>query len=73
VEYRIDREALAEITVPTLLLVGTESPEWAVRSTEAYEAALPYAEKAVLEGQGHSANIGAPDLLASELTRFLSK
>jgi pimeloyl-ACP methyl ester carboxylesterase len=71
--HRLDREALAAITVPTLLLVGTESPDWAVRSTEAYEAALPNAEKALLEGQGHSANIGAPDLLASELTRFLSK
>lgn len=71
--HRLDSDALAAITAPTLLLVGTESPGWAVRSTEAHAEALPNAEKRVLEGQGHSANIGAPELLAGELTTFLSK
>jgi pimeloyl-ACP methyl ester carboxylesterase len=71
--HRIDREALAAVTVPALLLVGTESPDWAVRSTDAYADALPNAEKRPLEGQGHGANVSAPELLAGELTRFLSK
>jgi pimeloyl-ACP methyl ester carboxylesterase len=71
--HRLDRQALGGLAVPTLLLVGTESPDWAVRSTEAYADVLPTVEKRVLEGQGHGANVSAPELLASELTRFLSK
>ena len=71
--HGLDREALAELAMPALLLVGTESPDWAVRSTEAYAGALPNAERRSLEGQGHGANVSAPELLADELTRFLSK
>ena len=71
--HGLDGAALAGLGVPTVLLVGTESPHWAVRSTEAYADALPNAEKQFLEGQGHGANVSAPELLAGELTRFLSK
>lgn len=70
--HRLDREALARLTTPTLLLLGTESPAWAVRSTEAYADALPNAETRLLDGHGHSANISGPELLADELRRFLS-
>lgn len=71
--HKLDRDALAGVTAPTLLLVGTESPDWATRSTEAYAEMLPNAEKRPLEGQGHGANVSAPEVLAGELTRFLSK
>lgn len=71
--HKLDRDALAGVTAPTLLLVGTESPDWATRSTEAYAETLPNAEKRPLEGQGHGANVSAPEVLAGELTRFLSK
>jgi pimeloyl-ACP methyl ester carboxylesterase len=70
-EHAFDRDALASIGVPTLLVVGTESPPWAVRSVTAYAEAIPNAAKVVLSGQGHSANVSAPDLLAAELERFL--
>jgi pimeloyl-ACP methyl ester carboxylesterase len=70
--HRFDPAALAEIGAPTLLLVGSESPPWAVRSVEAYAGAIPGAERVVLEGQGHGANVSAPALLAAELGRFLS-
>jgi pimeloyl-ACP methyl ester carboxylesterase len=69
--YRLDRERLAGVGAPTLLLLGTESPPWAVRSTQAYADAVPGAETRSLEGQGHSANVSAPELLAAELQRFL--
>jgi pimeloyl-ACP methyl ester carboxylesterase len=72
-EHSFDRAALAELATPTLLLVGTESPDWALRSVAAYAEALPGSETRALEGQGHSANMTAPDLLASELRRFLEK
>ena len=54
--FELDREALAGLAVPTLMLVGSESPQWAVRSTEAYARAIPGAAVRTLEGQGHGAN-----------------
>jgi pimeloyl-ACP methyl ester carboxylesterase len=71
-QHGFDGAALANLRTPTLLLVGTESPDWAVRSVAAYAEALPGSETHALEGQGHSANMTAPDLLASELERFLA-
>jgi pimeloyl-ACP methyl ester carboxylesterase len=70
--HRFDGAALAELAMPTLLLVGTESPDWALRSVDAYMEAIPGVEKRILDGQGHSANMTAPDLLAAELGRFLA-
>jgi pimeloyl-ACP methyl ester carboxylesterase len=69
--HRFDGAALAELEMPTLLLVGTESPDWAVRSVDAYTDAIPGVERRILDGQGHSANMTAPALLAAELARFL--
>ncbi len=70
--HRFDRAALGELAMPTLLLVGTESPAWARRSVDACADAIPRAETRVLDGQGHGANMTAPDLLAAELGRFLA-
>jgi pimeloyl-ACP methyl ester carboxylesterase len=70
--HRFDPSLMAGIRTPTLLLVGSESPAWAVRSVDAHLAAIPNAEKRVLEGQGHGANLTAPALLAAELERFFS-
>jgi pimeloyl-ACP methyl ester carboxylesterase len=69
--HRFDAATLAESRTPTLLLLGTESPDWAVRSVRAHAEAIPRAETRMLEGQGHGANVSAPELLASELERFL--
>ncbi len=70
--HGFDRAALAELPMPTLLLVGTESPRWAVRSVDACTDAIPGAERRMLDGQGHSANMTAPELLAAELGRFFA-
>jgi pimeloyl-ACP methyl ester carboxylesterase len=69
--FELDREALARLEALTLVLVGSESPDWAIRSTEAYAAAIPNVEVRQLEGQGHGANLDAPELLAAELESFL--
>ena len=69
--FRLDRDALAMLATPTLMLLGSESPEWARRSTEAYSEALPHAELRILEGHGHGANTSGPELLAAEVARFL--
>jgi pimeloyl-ACP methyl ester carboxylesterase len=63
---------MAALAIPVLLLVGTESPDWAVRSVAAHGEAIPGSETRRLAGQGHSANMAAPDLLAAELERFFT-
>lgn len=68
---RHDPERLEPIATPTLLLVGSRSPDWAVRSTDAFADALPNATVVRLDGHGHGAVATAPELVASELGRFL--
>lgn len=70
--FRLERDALARLTTPTLMLLGSDSPHWARRSTDAYSEAIPNAEVRILEGHGHGANTSGPELLAAEIARFLS-
>jgi pimeloyl-ACP methyl ester carboxylesterase len=69
--HRLDREALDGLSAPSLLMVGSRSPEWAVRSTDVYAEALDGVSVRRLEGQGHGALADAPELVASEIERFL--
>ena len=63
--------ALDSLALPCLLLLGSTSPDWARRSTQAFAAALPLAELRPLEGHGHGAAVTGPELLGTELARFL--
>jgi pimeloyl-ACP methyl ester carboxylesterase len=58
---------LARISVPTLLLTGSESPPWLGETAEAVAAAVPGARLTVLPGQHHNP---APDVLARVITDF---
>jgi pimeloyl-ACP methyl ester carboxylesterase len=69
--FRLDGQSLGEIAAPTLLLLGTESPDWAHRSIEAYSGALRDATVHMLEGHGHGALVSGPELVASEIDGFL--
>jgi pimeloyl-ACP methyl ester carboxylesterase len=69
--FAIDDLQLSELGCPTLLLIGSDSPAWAHRSTETFAEAIPNAEVRPLEGHGHGASVSGPDLLAAELLRFL--
>jgi len=69
--YRFKPERFKEMTVPTLLLVGGESPEHVKASTQSLQAALPNSRVVVLPGQQHVAMETAPDLLARETLNFL--
>jgi len=71
--WRFEPERYARLDIPVLLLLGEESPAWAQRSTEAVAAALPQVEVRRLAGQGHSATLYAPELLAAELVSFFSR
>ncbi len=66
-----DPEQAADITVPTLLLVGSESP-W-MPQADTVAAALPDARVTVLEGHGHIADLLAPGAVAEPLLDFLGE
>jgi pimeloyl-ACP methyl ester carboxylesterase len=71
--YRPDPEAFSSLAIRALLLLGTESPEWARRGTEVAESVLPDSRVVVLEGEGHLAILTAPERVADEVARFLSE
>ncbi|MFP5416029.1 MAG: alpha/beta fold hydrolase [Actinomycetes bacterium] len=72
-EQALDPEQAARIGVPVLLLVGAESPEVIQGKPARVAAALPDARIVELPGQGHMANLTAPDLLAAVLWEFLDE
>jgi pimeloyl-ACP methyl ester carboxylesterase len=69
-EIPFNPEQAAKISVSTLLLTGSNSPDW-YPEVETVAASLPNARIAVLEGQGHGADITAPELVAEQLLAFL--
>lgn len=71
VAYRFDPARFTSHTVPTLVLVGAESPGWRREAMDALHGALPSGELCVLSGQGHLATHTAPEALARETLRFL--
>lgn len=70
--HSVTPERLAEMRVRTLLLTGSASPPGFRRSIDLVHAALPDGTIRVLEGQGHAANVAAPELLAAEIAAFSS-
>ena len=69
-EFALDALRLADFTIPTLVLVGSESPDWARRSTQAFAAAIPGADLHTLAGHGHGAAVSGPELVAEEIAGF---
>ena len=57
-------EKVRDLQTPTLMLMGSESPLWLRKGTEAILRALPHAQFVVFQGQGHSAMIAAPQVFA---------
>ena len=73
IAYRFDPERFAQLTIPTLVLLGGESPDWRREAMRALDSALPHSELRVLADQGHLATHTAPDLLAGEIVGFLDR
>jgi pimeloyl-ACP methyl ester carboxylesterase len=69
--YRFDPAKYAKVRVPTLLLLGTESPGYMRDSTVAAAAALQNSRVEMLEGQGHAAMTTAPDMFLGKVVGFL--
>jgi pimeloyl-ACP methyl ester carboxylesterase len=70
-EYVFNRGRFEELQLPTLLLLGSESPALFQQAIEALHMALPRSEVVVLQGQHHNAITSAPELFAGEVVRFL--
>ena len=67
----VELEWLADVTVPTLLVSGGESPDYMKADTEAIAEALPNARVVVLDGQDHVGDVLAPEVFAKAVTPFL--
>ncbi len=70
--FSADPSELAAIRIPTLVLVGGESPRRMRSGSEAVAARLPHAELRELAGQRHMAMLGAPALFATAVNEFLA-
>lgn len=66
-----DARQAGRITVPTLLLVGGDSPESLKADPETMAAALPDARIVVLDGQQHLAHRLIPEVFAGHVLSFL--
>lgn len=64
---------LAEVQTPTLMLLGSDSPDWIKADTNAVAAALPNVRVTILEGQQHLAHYRMPDTVADYVVGFLSE
>ena len=69
--YRFDAKKFSKVKVPTLLLLGTESPQYMQDSTLAAAAALQNSRVERLEGQGHAAMTTAPGMFLDKVLGFL--
>jgi pimeloyl-ACP methyl ester carboxylesterase len=67
----LDPAEAATMTVPTLLLVGGDSPEFLRADYETVAAALPDAHVIILDGQQHIAIDLIPDAFAGHVLAFL--
>jgi pimeloyl-ACP methyl ester carboxylesterase len=70
-EYIEGLEHAARIECPALLILGERDMLTTVRSAMKVAAALPHAEKAVLEGSGHALLAERPDPVLDQLIRVV--
>ncbi len=71
--YRFRPHRFRDLSVPVLLLVGGDSPEFFKTAVDLLAATLPEARKVVMPGQQHIAMESAPDLLTHEVVSFLKQ
>ncbi len=69
--YRFQPEKFADLRLPTLLLLGGDSPPIFRSGIEAVVAALPESRVCVMPGQQHIAMDTAPELFLEETLGFL--
>lgn len=69
-QFTLDRVRVANLNVPVLLLLGSESPPFFQQAIEALGATLPDSNTVVLTGQHHNAMETAPKPFAEAIAEF---
>jgi hypothetical protein len=59
--------------VPTLLLLGADSPRFFAAAIDALHGALPTSTVRLMAGQQHAAMDTAPGMFAHEIVRFVDE
>ena len=72
-DYFFDPRRFENLTPPTLLLVGGDSPRFLKAASAAVYAALPDAKIAAMPGQQHAAMDNGTELFTTEVLRFLMR
>ncbi len=70
--YTLPGDRFTAFPVPTTFFVGTRSPMFLHNATAELRHMLPSSTLIELGGQGHQAQLSAPELLAHEVQRFLT-
>ena len=68
-----DAERFADLQIPTLLILGGDSPPFARQVTDILNSAIPNSKIVIMTGQQHIAHYTNPELLAEEILKFLLK
>jgi pimeloyl-ACP methyl ester carboxylesterase len=71
--YEFDAGRFEDVTVPTLLLTGSETLAYSRETTAVAADGLSNSRVVELEGQGHAAHLSAPERFAEELVRFIEE
>jgi len=69
--YSFDEEKFSDLQVPTMLLLGGDSPPIFQQAIELVDSTLPNSQVVILLGQQHIAMDTNPELFAREVTHFL--
>jgi pimeloyl-ACP methyl ester carboxylesterase len=69
--YRFDTEKFSDFQMPTMLLLGGESPLLFQQAIDLVESTLPNNQVVILPGQQHIAMDTNPELFVREVKHFL--
>jgi pimeloyl-ACP methyl ester carboxylesterase len=70
--YRFDPSRIGAVDVPTLMLLGGDTPEFITEMSGAVARALPHVTTVVMPGQQHIAMDTGPELLAGAVLEFMA-
>jgi len=70
-EYHFDAKRMSKLSVPTLLLTGSEAAPHLKRAINALQRSLPNQTLVVFEGQQHNAMDSVPQQFAEAVSNFL--
>jgi pimeloyl-ACP methyl ester carboxylesterase len=71
--YILNAERFSRMEIPTLLLLGAESPPFYRATIETLRKSIPHSRIAMMPGQRHAAMDTAPELFLREVIGFLTE